>query len=175
MFSISASFYVIALLYGCFVLPEPRQAPEVVQSGAVIPSKKEKNLLLDFFDKAHVMETFRVAFRKGANRRRERVILLMIVVMVVIGPLYGEYRSTLLKIKKLYLFYFRCFTGEMNVTYLFTRYRFNWSEVEFSIFSTFAVVTGLFGNFHVDERVWLEFFTIVSTSSKFFYFFNPFL
>lgn len=34
----------------------------------------------------------------------------------------------------------------MNVTYLFTRYRFNWSEVEFSIFSTFAVVTGLFGN-----------------------------
>lgn len=92
IFSISASFYVIALIYGCFMLPEPRQRPEV-ESAAVVSSTKKKNPLLDFFDKAHVMETFRVAFRKGANRRRERVILLMIVVMVVIGPLYGDYKS----------------------------------------------------------------------------------
>lgn len=33
----------------------------------------------------------------------------------------------------------------MAVTYLFTRFRFNWSEVEFSIFSTYAMITGLFG------------------------------
>ncbi|KAJ8968885.1 hypothetical protein NQ314_002056, partial [Rhamnusium bicolor] len=34
---------------------------------------------------------------------------------------------------------------EMNVAYLFTRYRFNWDEVDFSIFSTYSMVTNLIG------------------------------
>ncbi|XP_013098104.1 tetracycline resistance protein, class A [Stomoxys calcitrans] len=118
VFSISASLYVLSLVYGFFFLPEPR--PRCIQ-----PQEKTKSrsLLGDFFDKEHVVETFRVAFKKGENKRRARVILLMIVVMVVIGPIYGE----------------------MNVMYLFTRYRFNWNEVDFSVFNTFAVVTGLVG------------------------------
>ncbi|KAG5858309.1 hypothetical protein JTB14_007639 [Gonioctena quinquepunctata] len=33
----------------------------------------------------------------------------------------------------------------MSVTYLFTRYRFNWDEVDFSIFSTYSMVTNLIG------------------------------
>ncbi|GLV33311.1 uncharacterized protein CBL_12077 [Carabus blaptoides fortunei] len=52
-----------------------------------------------------------------------RVLMLMIVVMVVIGPMHGE----------------------LAVMYLFTRYRFNWDEVDFSIFSTYSLVTNLFG------------------------------
>lgn len=39
------------------------------------------------------------------------------------------------------------FTGEMSVIYLFTRYKFNWSEVEFSFFSTYAMLTSLVGEF----------------------------
>lgn len=35
----------------------------------------------------------------------------------------------------------------MAVTYLFTRFRFNWSEVEFSVFSTYAMITGLIGTY----------------------------
>lgn len=80
-------------------------------------------MLADFFDKKHVVETFEVAFKRGANQRRLRVIMLMIVVMVVIGPMHGE----------------------MSVVYLFTRYQFNWSEVEFSFFSTYGMLTGLVG------------------------------
>lgn len=38
-------------------------------------------------------------------------------------------------------------TGEMSVIYLFTRYKFNWSEVEFSIFSTYGMLTSLVGEF----------------------------
>jgi len=41
--------------------------------------------------------------------------------------------------------YLLLFTGEMAVMYLFTRYRFNWNEVDFSIFSTYSMVTNLFG------------------------------
>jgi hypothetical protein len=37
------------------------------------------------------------------------------------------------------------FAGEMNVTYLFTRYRFNWDEVDFSMFSTYSMITNLIG------------------------------
>lgn len=53
----------------------------------------EKSLLADFFDKEHVVETFRVAFKKGENQRRLRVSMLIIVVMVVIGPMHGEFNA----------------------------------------------------------------------------------
>ncbi|KAK7872175.1 hypothetical protein R5R35_001737 [Gryllus longicercus] len=33
----------------------------------------------------------------------------------------------------------------MAVMYLFTRYRFNWNEVDFSIFSTYSMITNLLG------------------------------
>ncbi|KAM8718996.1 hypothetical protein ACLKA7_011661 [Drosophila subpalustris] len=115
VFSISAAFYVLAFVYGFFFLDEPIARPE--------KTAQQKSLLADFFDKEHVVQTFRVAFKKGENQRRQRVILLMIVVMVIIGPMHGE----------------------MAVTYLFTRFRFNWSEVEFSYFSTYAMFTGLIG------------------------------
>lgn len=37
----------------------------------------------------------------------------------------------------------------MVVMYLFTRYRFNWNEVDYSIFSTYSMMTNLVGKFHV--------------------------
>ncbi len=33
----------------------------------------------------------------------------------------------------------------MTVMYLFTRLRFNWNEVDFSLFSTYGMVTNLIG------------------------------
>lgn len=79
--------------------------------------------LREFFDTRYVKETILVAFKKGPQQRRLRVIMLVIVLCVVIGPIYGE----------------------MSVMYLFTRYRFNWNEVDFSVFSTYAMCTSLIG------------------------------
>lgn len=121
IFSISASFYVLALIYGIFFVDEPAM---IVNEKDKLKAK-EKGLLADFFDKEHVIETFKVAFKKGENQRRLRVTMILIVVMVVIGPMHGE----------------------MSVIYLFTRYKFNWSEVEFSFFSTYAMLTSLVGRF----------------------------
>ncbi|XP_055682265.1 proton-coupled folate transporter [Lutzomyia longipalpis] len=113
IFSISSAMYIIALFYGYYCVKEPQRESK--------PQKiNEKNALLDFFDKDHVMETFTVAF---SGRNRVRVLMLIVVVMVVIGPMHGE----------------------MSVFYLFTRYRFNWSEVEFSFFSTYSMVTHFIG------------------------------
>lgn len=86
IFSISASFYVIALIYGIFFVEESKKK---VDEKLMLKSA-EKSLLADFFDKEHVVETFRVAFKKGENQRRLRVSMLIIVVMVVIGPMHGK-------------------------------------------------------------------------------------
>ncbi|XP_037928080.1 tetracycline resistance protein, class C-like [Teleopsis dalmanni] len=116
IFSISATMYVISFIYGFFYLTEPRLNKNLDQC-------EHKSILCDFFNKKHIVQTFKVAFQKGENYRRKRVILIMIVVMIVIGPLHGE----------------------LTVTYLFSRFRFNWNEVDFSIYSTVAMVLGLAG------------------------------
>lgn len=86
IFSISASLYIIALFYGFFYVEEP---PIKIDEKQKLKSA-DKSLLADFFDREHVKETFRVAFKKGENQRRLRVSMLLIVVMVVIGPMHGK-------------------------------------------------------------------------------------
>lgn len=43
-------------------------------------------------------------------------------------------------------FKFLNFSGEYAVTYLFTRYKFDWYEVEYSYFAAFKMMTIFFGN-----------------------------
>ncbi|CAG9856338.1 unnamed protein product [Phyllotreta striolata] len=117
VFSISAVMYIIALYYGYKSIKEPKKLDT-----PTLPDQPCA-FIRDFFDVRHLLDTFRVAFKKGENKRRKKVMLLMLVVMVVIGPMHGE----------------------MSVGYLFTRYRFNWDEVDFSIFSTYSMVTNLIG------------------------------
>lgn len=60
--------------------------PPVVEKASVV----KKSFLADFFDLAHINDTFRVAFKHGKQNRRAKVIMLMLVVMIVSGPWYGE-------------------------------------------------------------------------------------
>lgn len=119
VFSISAVMYVISFYYGYYKIVETKKVdvPKVDFGGSPCA------FLKDFFDLKHVMETFRVAFKRGQNNRRMKVMLLMLVVMVVIGPMHGE----------------------MVVMYLFTRFKYNWDELDFSIFSTYNMITSLIG------------------------------
>lgn len=125
VFSLSASIYVLSFFYGYYKIPEGKKPPvknekvgleEEVKPGII-------GFLKDFFDLHHIRDTITVAFKSGANNRRKRVMLLMIVVIVVFGPMHGE----------------------MTVMYLFTRYRFNWNEVDYSIFNTYSMITNLIG------------------------------
>lgn len=159
VFSLAALLYVFSFTYGLFRIKEAKKphvqyvfedkkpsngsAPTTVKTAdnwiinndkskdkdnyQVIKEEKRPNRLVwflkDFFDLQHIRDTMAVAFKEGSHNRRKRVILLMIVVMVVIGPMHGE----------------------MTVMYLFTRYRFNWNEVDYSIFSTYSMITNLIG------------------------------
>ncbi|XP_048477532.1 solute carrier family 46 member 3 [Plutella xylostella] len=118
VFSLSASLYILSFVYGYCRIKEVKR-PE----GSTKPAENWREWLKMFFDTRYVKETVLVAFKNGPNNRRLRVIMLVIVLCVVIGPIYGE----------------------MAVMYLFTRFRFNWNEVDFSVFSTYAMCTSLVG------------------------------
>lgn len=120
VFSLAGSLYLLALLYGIFILKE---VPSKVTTNQ--PTVK-KSFLADFFDLNHIKETFSVAFRKGPRQRRAKILALMAVIIIAVGPQHGE----------------------MSLFYLFTRYKFNWSEVEFSIFATYSVVVHLIGIYY---------------------------
>lgn len=88
VFAISTVCYVLAFVYGLVVIKEAPRPPQTI----VIKGKEMSACatVIDFFSIRHINETFRVAFKKGANNRQQRVIVLMIIVMVVIGPMYGK-------------------------------------------------------------------------------------
>lgn len=118
VFTISATMYLFSMIYGFCCLKDPkRKVLEKTDDNCFIGFLKE------FFDLNLVKETFQCAFKDGPGNRRLRVCLLLIVVCVVFGPLQGEYM----------------------IMYLFTRYRFNWNEVQYSFWCTYSVITNLIG------------------------------
>ncbi|XP_048513427.1 proton-coupled folate transporter-like [Athalia rosae] len=123
VFGISTACYVLSFIYGLVCIKEVPRPPAIDKPAKHTGGPTACHSALDFFSFRHISETFRVAFKKGANNRQKRVVVLMIIVMVVIGPMHGE----------------------MAVMYLFTRYRFNWNEVKFSMFSTYSVMVNLAG------------------------------
>lgn len=160
VFTMAGLLYSVALFYGIFVLKEvpPKKLTTIAEAAAATIEKSaavKKSMLADFFDFAHVRETFRVAFKSGQKNRRSKIIMLMVVVIIVIGPQHGTclhpaiaqktYRIKLILIWTVNFSTLR--TGEMSLFYLFTRYKFNWSEVEFSFFSTYNMAIHLIGKY----------------------------
>lgn len=92
VFSIAACMHLFALFYGIFFVREPKIHMDKAEKMAATKGMPGgKSMVADFFDKDHVVETFKVAFKNGAKQRRLRVIMLIIVVMVVDGPLHGKH------------------------------------------------------------------------------------
>ncbi|VVC97197.1 proton-coupled folate transporter-like [Leptidea sinapis] len=106
--------------------------------------------LREFFDMNSLKETLQIAFKKGENNRRLRICLVLFAVCLSFGPLWGE----------------------LSIMYIFTRYRFNWDEVKYSIYSTYSLVTHSVGTmfcisvFSKKLRADDAILGIISTSSK---------
>ncbi|KAJ8943028.1 hypothetical protein NQ318_022572 [Aromia moschata] len=150
VYALALAIYSVGLVYGIFFVKDIDEIER--ERGVVVENRKGngKSFLKDFFDTKYVVETFRVAFKKGERNRRARVCMIMILVMVIIGPMHGE----------------------MNVYYYFVRYKYGWDSIDYSIFSTFQFVThtigtlfslAFFTNFlKVDDAI----LGIISNSSK---------
>ncbi|XP_050538919.1 solute carrier family 46 member 3-like [Daktulosphaira vitifoliae] len=122
VYTIATVLYVFSFVYGILFIKEDK--PELLSEDKKTPVETTcLYLVKDFFSLSHIKEAIRVAFKEGQHNRRLRIVLLMVVVIVVMGPLHGE----------------------MSVIYLFTRVRFNWDEVDFSLFSTYSMITNLVG------------------------------
>lgn len=77
----AGTLYLTALFYGLFILKE-------------VPPKENKQIITrsfcaDFFDFAHIKETFLVAFKARVKNRRVKILALMAVVIIVVGPQHG--------------------------------------------------------------------------------------
>ncbi|KAF2884245.1 hypothetical protein ILUMI_21937 [Ignelater luminosus] len=115
VFSLALGIYTVGILYGIIFVKEDRRGRQ--------KRKKGVNFLRDFFDFKHITNTFEVVFKNGEGNRKKKVYLIMFLAMMIIGPIYGE----------------------MNVLYLYTRYKFHWNELDFSIFFTYSCIAHLLG------------------------------
>ncbi|KAG6464811.1 hypothetical protein O3G_MSEX014745 [Manduca sexta] len=76
-----------------------------------------------FFNPRTIKETFKVLFKKTENNRTTQLCVIIITVTFLYGPFYGE----------------------ASIMYMSTRYRFNWNEVDFSIFQTYNFGLNILG------------------------------
>ncbi|XP_044746806.1 uncharacterized protein LOC123308280 isoform X2 [Coccinella septempunctata] len=105
------------LVYGMIIIKDPKKEERRVVK------VKNKNFVQDFLDLQHVKSTFQICFKEGPSNRKWRVIIIMMATVLIIGPLQGEFA----------------------VLYLYTRYKFGWNEVNYSIFSSCQFIVQIIG------------------------------
>ncbi|KAJ8973809.1 hypothetical protein NQ317_014512 [Molorchus minor] len=123
VYSLSLVMYLFSFSYGMIYI---KDICEIEREQGIIkekPLEKKKNFFADFFNFSNVLQTLKIAFKKGERNRRTKVCVIMVLVMVVIGPMHGE----------------------MNVFYYFVRYKYGWNSINYSLFSTFQFVTHSIG------------------------------
>ncbi|CAH2991986.1 unnamed protein product [Chilo suppressalis] len=118
-YAISGSLQLINLLYNIFAVKDPKRSSEHKEHDR----KGAGHFFRTFFDLSNIKETVIVVFKKGPNRRRLRMIVLLLVVTILFGPMFGE----------------------ISILYMSTRYRFNWDELQFSMFQTYNFVIHTIG------------------------------
>ncbi|GLV39720.1 uncharacterized protein CBL_08214 [Carabus blaptoides fortunei] len=83
----------------------------------------KKNVCFDIFDPRHVIDTIVVVFKKRSGSERTRIILLMLTFVVILGPNYGE----------------------ASLVFHYTRAKFQWGPVQYSLYQTYDLVIHLIG------------------------------
>ncbi|CAH2042399.1 unnamed protein product, partial [Iphiclides podalirius] len=86
---------------------------------------KENMEMLSMFSIQDLGATVNVAFKRRQGSRRMQIILIMLAYMFIVGPVLGE----------------------AQMTYWFTRYKFKFTEVDYSLFLTYSVLVGSVGSF----------------------------
>ncbi|XP_026763158.1 proton-coupled folate transporter-like [Galleria mellonella] len=85
----------------------------------------EKSSIMSVFSTQDLVATVNVAFKPREGKKRMHIILIMFAYMFIVGPVLGE----------------------AQMTYWFTRYKFKFTEVDYSLFLTYSVLVGSVGSF----------------------------
>ncbi|XP_044756634.1 solute carrier family 46 member 3-like [Coccinella septempunctata] len=83
------------------------------------------NIMKDIFNYKYALSTLSVIFRQKDKKKKLGLILLLLINTIEIGILRGE----------------------LGVTYLFTRRKFTWDEVDYSVYSTYHILIQFTGSF----------------------------
>jgi len=142
VFIISTVIHLIAFLYALFWIKESTDSkknqlaspklPQNIHKQAPAPSillenqtTSKKNFILDFFDPTNPIQTFKIVFVRG---QRIKTSILLFVVILVVGPMHGE----------------------QAVMYLYTRLKFNWNEIDYSVYYTFSTLITMCGEYNLN-------------------------
>ncbi|KAK9693845.1 Major Facilitator Superfamily [Popillia japonica] len=106
---------ISALIYGLTCVKE---VPKKIEDAT--PGRATER---HFFDPRHVKECFRVVFKQDQKQRKKKTWFIMMLVLIIVGPIYGE----------------------MSVMYLLVRYKYGWSELDYSIYFTYHMCVHILG------------------------------
>ncbi|XP_050422969.1 proton-coupled folate transporter-like [Adelges cooleyi] len=121
VYYISTALYLISLIYGIFRIKENPKRKTETEPVQILTGCTDH--ISDFFNINHISEAFKVTFKREPHIRWLKIMMLMFVIVVVQGPMQGE----------------------TAVGYLYTRIKFNWNEVDYSVFSTFSFMANIAG------------------------------
>ncbi|XP_035435171.1 proton-coupled folate transporter [Spodoptera frugiperda] len=118
VFMVACVFYLFGFVYIILRLKEKTKKTKEVESDKT-PSILSVLSVKDF------VATVNVAFKVREGSRRVQIILIMFAYMFIVGPVLGE----------------------AQMTYWFTRYKFKFTEVDYSLYLTYSVLVGSVGSF----------------------------
>ncbi|XP_045469577.1 solute carrier family 46 member 3-like [Harmonia axyridis] len=116
VYVLSSVLLTLSFIYGVVMVKESNIQTDKEKANA-------ENSIKEFFSTKHIVSTFKVCFKNGADNRRSKMTVLMLLSFMVMGPLFGEY----------------------SVVYIYTRLKFKWSEIDFSIYSTVHSIVQVIG------------------------------
>ncbi|KAL1452655.1 hypothetical protein WDU94_006862 [Cyamophila willieti] len=132
---------ISCLIYGCLNIDEVVSNSDEPKISSDDSGKGLTTFLKEFFNCESIKGTFRSLFHDSqygnTPNRNSTIVMMMLCVIVIFGPTSGEFA----------------------IMYLYTRFRFNWTEIDYSIFSTVNTFTHLFGTMFsvVIFTKWLKF------------------
>ncbi|CAH1640273.1 unnamed protein product [Spodoptera littoralis] len=118
VFMIACVFYLFGFVYIILKLKEKPKKTKEVESDKT-PSILSVLSVKDF------VATVNVAFKVREGSRRVQIILIMCAYMFIVGPVLGE----------------------VQMTYWFTRYKFKFTEVDYSLYLTYSALVDSVGSF----------------------------
>ncbi|KAK9871628.1 hypothetical protein WA026_013009 [Henosepilachna vigintioctopunctata] len=113
--------FLFSLLYGYWKIEDINLHAD----GKIQEKSGEQCFFSDFFSMKHFFNTLKICFKKGPNKRRQKIIVIMMLTVVALGAAQGE----------------------GAVLYLYTRFKFGFSEFDFSIFFVLHSMVDVIGSF----------------------------
>lgn len=130
--TLSGVLYQLIGLYGVFSVTLALNVLGAVYTHFMLPScasdqKKSLNkceLLVDVVNVKKTVGNFSFIVKEGSSIQRRQIYAIILLEFIIIGP----------------------YAGQASIMYLYTRLRFNWDAVDYSVFSAFSSVAHLLGN-----------------------------